>query len=60
MTRQLLSDTISLHQLRVLRDTVRNPLKGRLLGRPTAEEAEATLREKFHYTNRDIESLKNA
>lgn len=47
----------SKHQLRICRDTVRNSAKG-LLGGPNAEEAEQILREKFGYTNKDIERLR--
>ena len=45
------------HQLKILRDTVRNPLKS-LLGGPNAREAEEILREKFQYSDLDIEKLK--
>lgn len=45
------------HQLKILRDTVRNPLKS-LLGGPTAKEAEEILREKFQYSDLDMEKLK--
>jgi len=46
------------HQLRILKDTVRNPLKGRFLGGPSAEEAEDVLRSKFKFTSEQIRSLK--
>jgi hypothetical protein len=46
------------HQLRILKDTVKNPLKGKFLGGPSAEEAEETLRKKFKYTDKQIEDLK--
>ncbi len=45
------------HQHRILRDTVKNPLKG-LLGGPSAEEAEAELRRKFKYNDVMIRKLK--
>lgn len=45
------------HQLKILKDTVRNPMKG-FLGGPSAEEAEETLREKFHFTDKQIRDLK--
>ena len=51
-------DTADKHQHRICRDTVRNPLKGKFLGGPNAEEAEKTLREKFHYTDQQIAKLK--
>jgi hypothetical protein len=47
------------HQLRILIDTVKNPMKGMFLGGPSAEEAEETLRHKFHYTNAQIQGLKS-
>jgi len=46
------------HQLRILKDTVKNPAKG-FLGGPSAAEAEKTLREKFNYTDSQINQLKN-
>ena len=46
------------HQLRILKDTVRNPLKGQFLGGPSAEEAEETLRSKFRFTSEQIRNLK--
>ena len=46
------------HQLRILRDTVKNPAKGMFLGGPTAEEAEKTLKEEFGYTDEQIKKLK--
>ena len=48
------------HQLKVLIDTVKNPLKGKFLGGPSAEEAEEILRNKFNYTDREIQKLKTA
>ena len=45
------------HQLRILKDTVKNPMKG-LLGGPSAEEAEKILRTKFHFSDADIARLK--
>ena len=48
------------HQLRVLIDTVKNPLKGAFLGGPSAEEAEQILRDKFRYTSAEIQRLKHA
>jgi hypothetical protein len=50
-------DTFEKHQLKVLLDTVRNPMKS-LLGGPDAEEAEDTLRDKFQYTDAEIRRLK--
>jgi len=46
------------HQLRVLKDTVKNPLKGVFLGGPSAEESEKILREKFGYSDNQINKLK--
>jgi hypothetical protein len=48
------------HQLKILKDTVKNPMKGKFLGGPSAEEAEKTLREKFHFTDKQITTLKKA
>jgi hypothetical protein len=48
------------HQLKILIDTVKNPLKGKFLGGPSAEEAEQTLRDKFQYTDAQIQRLKQA
>jgi len=48
------------HQHKILVDTVKNPLKGKFLGGPSAEEAEETLREKFKYTDAEIQRLKQA
>jgi hypothetical protein len=45
------------HQLRIARDTVRNPLKGLFLGGPNAKEAEAILRGKFGHTDAQIAAL---
>jgi hypothetical protein len=45
------------HQLKILRDTVKNPLKG-MLGGPSAEEAEQILRDKYKYTDAQIRQLK--
>lgn len=47
------------HQLRILKDTVRNPAKS-LLGGPSAREAEETLRRKFGYTDAQIAKLKES
>jgi hypothetical protein len=48
------------HQELICRDTVRNPAKGDFLwGGPTAEQAEQILREKFNYTDKKIDVLKN-
>lgn len=46
------------HQHRILRDTVKNPLKGVFLGGPSAEESENTLRSKFGYSDAEINKLK--
>jgi hypothetical protein len=46
------------HQLAILKDTLRNPLKGKFLGGPSAEEAEEILRDKFYFTDAQIQKLK--
>lgn len=44
-------------QIKIAKDTVRNPIKGKLLGGPSVEEAEKVLK-KFGYTDEQIEKLK--
>jgi len=44
------------HQLKILKDTLRNPAKA-LLGGPSVAEAERLLREKFGYSQKQINSL---
>ena len=51
-------NTFDKNQKRVCEDTVRNPAKGIFLGGPNAEEAEQILREKFNYTDKQIQHLK--
>jgi hypothetical protein len=46
------------HQLKIAIDTVKNPLKGKFLGGPSAKEAEKTLRTKYKYTDKMIAKLK--
>jgi len=46
------------HQLKVLVDTVRNPLKGMFLGGPSAEEAEEILKKKFKWNDKQIKKIK--
>ena len=46
------------HQLRICKDTVKNPMLGKFLGGPSAEEAEKVLREKFHFSDAQIARLK--
>ena len=41
------------HQLKIAIDTVKNPLKGKFLGGPSAKEAEKTLRTKYKYTDKN-------
>lgn len=48
------------HQEKILRDTVKNPMKGIFLGGPSAEEAEKILRTKFKYSDAQIKKLKNS
>lgn len=45
------------HQLKILKDTVRNPAKS-FLGGPSAKEAEEILKKKFHFTDAQIQKLK--
>lgn len=45
------------HQLKILKDTVRNPMKGKFLGGPSAEEAKATLKSQFGWTDAQIKKL---
>jgi len=52
--------TADQHQLRILKDTVKNPLKGKFLGGPSADEAEKTLRSKFGFTDAQISKLKES
>lgn len=46
------------HQLKILKDTVKNPSKGMFLGGPSAEEAEKILKKKFGFTDAQIKKLK--
>ena len=46
------------HQLRILKDTVKNPTKGKFLGGPSEEVAVEILKKKFHFTDKDIERLR--
>lgn len=45
------------HQLKILKDTVKNPDLW-LLGGPTLDEAEQTLKEKFGYSEKEIDNLR--
>jgi hypothetical protein len=45
------------HQLKILKDTVKNPAKS-MLGGPSAKEAEETLKKKFGFTDKQIKKLK--
>ena len=45
------------HQLKILLDTIRNPLKGKFLGGPTVFEAKNILKLKFGYTDEDITNV---
>lgn len=47
------------HQHKIAKDTVRNPAKA-LLGGPSVEEAERTLRNKFGYNDEKIRKLKES
>jgi hypothetical protein len=46
------------HQKKICIDTVRNPMKGVILGGPSAAEAEKILKEKFGYSDAAITRLK--
>ena len=46
------------HQHRICVDNVKNPMKARILGGPSAEEAEHLLRTKFGYKDHQIKKLK--
>jgi len=48
------------HQLKILKDTVKNPAKGKFMGGPSAEEAEKILRSKFKFTDAQIKKLKES
>lgn len=50
--------TADYHQHKIAVDTVKNPMKGKFLGGPSADEAEETLKTKFGYTQKDIDKLK--
>ena len=45
------------HQLKILKDTVRNPAKGMFLGGPSAQEAEEILKSKFGYSDKQIKKM---
>jgi len=46
------------HQLKILKDTVRNPMKA-LMGGPTEAEAVRVLKEKFGYTEKQLDKLRD-
>jgi len=46
------------HQLKILKDTVRNPAKA-LMGGPTEAEAVRVLKEKFGYTEKQLDTLRD-
>ena len=46
------------HQLKILKDTVRNPAKA-LMGGPTEREAEQMLKERFGYTDKQVDTLRD-
>ena len=46
------------HQLKILKDTIKNPAKGMFMGGPSAEEAEEILKTKFGYTDAQIKKMK--
>lgn len=45
------------HQLKILKDTVRNPTKA-LMGGPTETEAVRVLKERFGYTDKQLDILR--
>ncbi len=45
------------HEHRIAVDTVRNPMKS-FLGGPSAEQAAQTLRQRYAYSDSEIESLR--
>jgi len=60
-TKKLLGEARSVpdkHQKKIAIDTVKNPMKGALLGGPSAKEAEEILRKKFGYSDAQIKKLK--
>jgi len=46
------------HQLKILKDTVRNPAKA-LMGGPTEAEAVRVLKERFGYTEKQLDTLRD-
>jgi len=52
-----MNDVADQHQLKILRDTVRNPAKA-LMGGPTEAEAVRVLKEQFGYTNKQLDTLR--
>ena len=52
------SEARSGHEHAIAKDTVKNPLKGVFLGGPTAAQAEAKLRSRYGYSNKEISNLK--
>ena len=52
-----MKNTPDKHQLRILKDTVRNPMRS-LLGGPDAKESEEILVKKFGFTRAMINALK--
>lgn len=57
MAKKAPSDVPSKHQLKILVDTVKNPLKGQFMGGPSAEDAKKTLKSKFQWTDNEIKKL---
>lgn len=55
-SRHVVENATEKHQLKILIDTVKNPSKW-LLGGPDANEAKRILKEKFHYTDKQIADL---
>lgn len=53
-----MSNVAHKNQLKVLKDTVRNPAKA-LMGGPTEAEAVTVLKEKFGYTDKQLDKLRN-
>ncbi len=53
-----LIESADAHQKKIAIDTVKNPMKGKLLGGPSAAEAEEILKTKFGYSDAQIAKLK--
>ena len=52
-----MKNIVEKHLKKIAIDTVKNPMKGLLLGGPSEEEAVNILKTKFGYTDKQIERL---